>query len=110
MDAKRKAKLEKAGWKFGDYADFLGMTKKERAEIESVLATMVNMTLTIGSCGRTIRLNNLNIGVCKIQNTFQLDFVKRFAESPVDKSILLLYLRIIQVIVIMFMFLKNGRG
>ena len=40
MDVKRKSKLEQAGWKFGDYADFLGMTKKERADVESVLSSM----------------------------------------------------------------------
>lgn len=40
MDTKRKSKLEKAGWKFGDYADFLGLTKREKDEVETVLSTM----------------------------------------------------------------------
>lgn len=40
MDKNKKRKLEKAGWKFGDYADFLGLTNSERDSIESYLSMM----------------------------------------------------------------------
>ncbi len=34
MDPKKKAKLEAAGWKVGDYGDFLGLTPAEREVVE----------------------------------------------------------------------------
>lgn len=43
MDAERKKKLEAAGWKFGDYADFLGMTPEEKAVVEIRLAATREM-------------------------------------------------------------------
>lgn len=43
MDAERKKKLEAAGWKFGDYADFLGMTPEEKAIVEIRLAATREM-------------------------------------------------------------------
>lgn len=42
MDAEKQKALEAAGWKFGDAADFLGMTDEERqmldARVEAALA------------------------------------------------------------------------
>ena len=38
MNAERKKKLEAAGWKFGDYSDFLGLTPEEKALVEIRLA------------------------------------------------------------------------
>lgn len=38
MKAERKKKLEAAGWKFGDYSDFLGLTPEEKALVEIRLA------------------------------------------------------------------------
>jgi hypothetical protein len=42
MDPKKRQALEAAGWRFGDAADFLGMTDEERqlldARAEAVLA------------------------------------------------------------------------
>jgi predicted XRE-type DNA-binding protein len=38
MDPAKKARLEAAGWRFGDYADFLGLTAEEVAYIELKLA------------------------------------------------------------------------
>ena len=42
MDAKKKKALEAAGWRFGDAADFLGLTDEERqlldARVEAALA------------------------------------------------------------------------
>lgn len=35
MDPKKRKALEKAGWKFGDAADFLGMTPEERAKLDA---------------------------------------------------------------------------
>ncbi|MBQ9343801.1 MAG: XRE family transcriptional regulator [Kiritimatiellae bacterium] len=43
MDAQRKKKLEAAGWKFGDYADFLGMTPEEKAVVEIRIAATKEM-------------------------------------------------------------------
>lgn len=43
MDAERKKKLEAAGWKFGDYAEFLGMTPEEKAVVEIRLAATREM-------------------------------------------------------------------
>lgn len=37
MDAKVKARLEAAGWKDGDYGDFLGLTAEERELVETRL-------------------------------------------------------------------------
>ena len=34
MDRKKRRALESAGWRFGDYADFLGLTKEEQREVE----------------------------------------------------------------------------
>jgi hypothetical protein len=34
MDAKKKKKLEEAGWKIGDAKDFLGLTPRELEYIE----------------------------------------------------------------------------
>jgi predicted XRE-type DNA-binding protein len=34
MDPKKKAKLEAAGWKVGDYGDFLDLTPAEREVVE----------------------------------------------------------------------------
>jgi DNA-binding XRE family transcriptional regulator len=34
MDEAKKARLERAGWRFGDAADFLGMTPEEVAFVE----------------------------------------------------------------------------
>lgn len=38
MDEAKKKRLETKGWKFGDYADFLGMTPAEKAVVEMRLA------------------------------------------------------------------------
>ena len=38
MDPKKKQRLEAQGWKFGDYADFLGMSAEEKAVVEMRLA------------------------------------------------------------------------
>jgi DNA-binding XRE family transcriptional regulator len=38
MDEKKKARLENAGWTFGDAADFLGMSKEEQLYIDIQLA------------------------------------------------------------------------
>ena len=42
MDSEKQKALEAAGWRFGDAADFLGMTDEERqmldARIEAALA------------------------------------------------------------------------
>jgi ribosome-binding protein aMBF1 (putative translation factor) len=38
MDKEKRARLEKAGWKFGDAADFLGMSKEEQRYIDIQLA------------------------------------------------------------------------
>jgi len=38
MDAKRKKKLEAAGWKVGDATDFLGLSSEEAEFIEFKLA------------------------------------------------------------------------
>lgn len=37
MDEAQRARLEAAGWKTGDYGDFLGLTDEERAIVESRL-------------------------------------------------------------------------
>lgn len=34
MDAKKKAKLKAAGWRVGDFGDFLGLTPAERQLVE----------------------------------------------------------------------------
>ena len=34
MDPKKRKALEAAGWRFGDYADFLGLTEAEQQEVE----------------------------------------------------------------------------
>ncbi|MBW8885503.1 MAG: XRE family transcriptional regulator [Planctomycetia bacterium] len=34
MDLKKRQALEAAGWRFGDAADFLGLTDEERQEVE----------------------------------------------------------------------------
>lgn len=34
MDAKKKAALEQAGWRFGDTADFLDLSAEERQALE----------------------------------------------------------------------------
>jgi predicted XRE-type DNA-binding protein len=34
MDSKKRKALEAAGWRFGDYADLLGLTDDERKEVE----------------------------------------------------------------------------
>ncbi len=34
MDARKRKALEAAGWSFGDYGDFLGLTDEERQEVE----------------------------------------------------------------------------
>ena len=38
MDSEKKKRLEAKGWKFGDYADFLGMTPAEKTVVELRLA------------------------------------------------------------------------
>jgi hypothetical protein len=42
MDSEERKQLEAAGWRFGDAADFLGMTDEERqlldARVEAALA------------------------------------------------------------------------
>ena len=38
MDAAKRKRLERAGWRFGDAGDFLGMTSEERAFVEVRLA------------------------------------------------------------------------
>ena len=38
MDAGKRRRLEAAGWTFGDYGDFLGMTDGEREVVEMHLA------------------------------------------------------------------------
>ena len=43
MNAERKKKLEAAGWKIGDYADFLGLTPEEKALVEIRLAATREM-------------------------------------------------------------------
>src|SRR5438034_6694544 len=34
VDPKKRKALEAAGWRFGDYADFLGLTEAEQQEVE----------------------------------------------------------------------------
>jgi predicted XRE-type DNA-binding protein len=34
VDARKRKALEAAGWRFGDYGDFLGLTDEERQEVE----------------------------------------------------------------------------
>jgi ribosome-binding protein aMBF1 (putative translation factor) len=34
VDLKKRKALEAAGWRFGDYGDFLGLTDAERQEVE----------------------------------------------------------------------------
>ena len=38
MDDVKRKRLERAGWRFGDAGDFLGMTSEERAFVEVRLA------------------------------------------------------------------------
>ena len=38
MDAKKRKRLEKAGWRVGNAADFLGLSKEETALVEMRLA------------------------------------------------------------------------
>ncbi|HET6572875.1 MAG TPA: XRE family transcriptional regulator [Fimbriiglobus sp.] len=38
MDARKRKRLEAAGYRFGDYGDFLGLTDDEREEVELRLA------------------------------------------------------------------------
>jgi ribosome-binding protein aMBF1 (putative translation factor) len=38
MDKQTQKAHEAAGWKFGDYADFLGLTEEERQQVELRLA------------------------------------------------------------------------
>ena len=38
MDPRKRDRLEKGGWRFGDAADFLGMTPEEAAYVELKLA------------------------------------------------------------------------
>ena len=35
MDSKKREALEAAGWRFGDAADFLGMTDEERQSLDA---------------------------------------------------------------------------
>jgi hypothetical protein len=35
MDAKKRKRLESAGWHIGDYGDLLGLTETERQIVES---------------------------------------------------------------------------
>ncbi len=34
MDEAKRKRLEAAGWAFGDYGDFLGLTDAERRQVE----------------------------------------------------------------------------
>ena len=43
MPEERRKKLKAAGWQFGDFADFLGMTAEEKALVEIRLATTREM-------------------------------------------------------------------
>lgn len=43
VNAERKKRLEAAGWKFGDYSDFLGLTPEEKALVEIRLAATREM-------------------------------------------------------------------
>lgn len=43
MNATQKKRLEAAGWKFGDYSDFLGLTPAEKALVEIRLAATREM-------------------------------------------------------------------
>lgn len=58
MDKNKKAKLEKAGWVFGDYATFLGLSEKEKATIEASIHALKH------------HVDQANIGQHDSDNTF----------------------------------------
>src|SRR5438034_5834744 len=56
VDPKKRKALEAAGWRFGDYADFLGLTEQERQEVE-----------LRGALSRTIRQRREALGMTQKQ-------------------------------------------
>src|SRR5438477_612861 len=56
VDPKKRKALEAAGWRFGDYADFLGLTDAERLEVE-----------LRGALCRTIRERRQALGITQKQ-------------------------------------------
>lgn len=58
MDKNKKAKLEKAGWVFGDYATFLGLSEKEKIAIEASIHALKH------------HVDQTNIGQHDPDNTF----------------------------------------
>jgi DNA-binding XRE family transcriptional regulator len=72
MDAKRKARLEAAGWKVGDYAEFLGLSPDERALVEMRLELARTIRELREGAGMTqkdlaVRLNTTQPRVVKIE-------------------------------------------
>lgn len=56
MDAKKRKALESAGWRFGDYSDFLDLTPEERHEVE-----------LRGALGDAIRMRREALGLTQKQ-------------------------------------------
>ena len=50
MDTKEQARLEAAGWSHGDYADFLGMTPKEKSIVERRIRATIGGLARQGVC------------------------------------------------------------
>lgn len=53
MENKKKKALEKAGYKFGDYADFLKLSREEKKLVERIVKKEKDLTR---------RLANANMG------------------------------------------------
>ena len=72
MDAKKRKALEAAGWKFGDAADFLGMSDEEKqlldARVEMAIAVRrLREAMNLSQTDLALRLKTSQPRVAKIE-------------------------------------------